>query len=229
MSGKPRKLEREREGEKEGEREGGKERDKSRAIRLNDRIISDFSFRMLDCQADAMFVINRRVKQFFNSLANEGKRKSKARSCGQSAVRLSNEERKIETKEAVLTNYIVNKINRKNKNSKVEDEGWSVPRLLFPPRTNEYTCLFYSVEFDSLQQITASRLKKENRVSRAETFLSFFSPSPSFFFLLSFLDGRIDHPCNFSSLDNCCSSCTRTLYRYSIDDKNRKAIDLIVD
>lgn len=93
---------------------------------------------------------------------------------------------------AVLTNYIVNKINRKNKNSKgSEDEGWSVPRrLLFPPRRNEYTCLFYSVEFDSLQQITASRLKKENRVSRAETFLSFFSPPPLFFFPLFF--GRKD-------------------------------------
>lgn len=70
-------------------------------------------------------------------------------------------------------------------------------------------CLFYSVEFDSLQQITASRSKKENHVSASRNFPSlFFLLSLSFLFLFFFyFFFWIDHPYNFLYPDNW-SNCT---------------------
>lgn len=86
-----------------------------------------------------------------------------------------------------LTNYIVNKINRENKNVRTMKVG-AYYALLFLHGGRNTCCLFYSVEFDSLQQITASRSKKENHVSASRNFPSlFFLLSLSFLFLFFFL------------------------------------------
>ena len=148
----------------------------------------------VDCQADAMFVINREkrgeeIKQFFNSSRGWGKEiegESQVAASQQSVSQTGSGE-KNRNEGRGLTNYIVNKINRENKNVRtMKVEAY----LLSSFDGGRNTCLFYSVEFDSLQQITTSRSKKEKIMfQRAETFLSFFfSFSFSFFFFFGWKD-----------------------------------------
>ena len=187
---------------------------KSRAIRLNDRNISDFSSRYrIDCQA--VFVINREREEGDKTIFQLGPRmrwkKSKAnlklRPVSNPSPRAGSEE-KNRNEGSGLTNYIVNKINRENKNVRTMKVG-AYYALLFLHGGRNTCCLFYSVEFDSLQQITASRSKKENHVSASRNFPSlFFLLSLSFLFLFFFyFFFWIDHPYNFLYPDNW-SNCT---------------------
>lgn len=99
---------------------------------------------------------------------------------------VSQSEEKNRNEGSGLTNYIVNKINRENKNVRTMKVG-AYYALLFLHGGRNTCCLFYSVEFDSLQQITASRSKKENHVSASRNFPSlFFLLSLSFLFLFFF-------------------------------------------